>query len=205
MIQRDFEDMVFDIAKNISRAETIKHIILFGSVARGNADSRSDIDICVVVDSNAENKRISESVLDMEKKHDKNIQLIITKNFEKLDDYFLRQILTEGIILFGRTPILETKNMKLEENVIIKYSLKNMNQSEKMKIKRALYGYSTKKTEKGKTYRSSYEGLVKHYGGMYLGRGAVMLPVKKSESICSLLDKYKTKYQKIGVLLPLAI
>ena len=205
MIQKDFKDAVFDIAKNISEAESVKYIILFGSVAKGNADNRSDIDICVVVDSKADRKRISESVLHMEKKHDKNIQLIITKNFERLDDYFIKQILTEGILIFGRTPLFSLKNIKSEENVIVKYSLINLSQSEKMKIRKALYGHSTKKVQRGKTYRSSSEGLIKHYGGMYLGRGAFMLPVKKSGNICSMLDDYGIKYQKIEILLPIKV
>ncbi len=204
-MQKQYRDIVFEFSKIISEFNNVNYIILFGSVARGEADKRSDIDLCVVITNNKYRKEISNIALDLEKKYDRNIQLVITKNFERLDKYFIKQLLTEGIILYALTPIIKFKNLKCKNVVIFKFSLKNLKQSEKMHIKRILYGYSTTKKYKKRIYRSSFKGLVKENDGVNLGRGAILISIKDLKLIRDLFTKYNIKYNTIELLKPLNI
>ena len=88
MIQKEFREVIFEFAKEVSSLNNVNYIFLFGSVAREEADKRSDIDLCVVINNN-DKKKISSIALDLEKKYDKNIQLVISQNFIKVDKYFI--------------------------------------------------------------------------------------------------------------------
>lgn len=204
MIQKEFKEPVFEFVKRITDFDNVKYIFLFGSVARETADKRSDIDICVIINDN-NRKRISETALDLEKAYNKNIQVVISKNFEGLDDYFIKQLMNEGILLYGKTPIIKLKNLKCEEYVLFSYSLENLKHSEKMKLKRILYGYNTIKRSDKKTYKSFYQGLIKEMGGFSPGKGCLLIPINNSKYIENIFKENKIKYSKVEVLKPLNI
>jgi len=132
MIQKEFKETVFELVKRITDFDNVKYILLFGSVARETADKRSDIDVCVIINDNKKNK-ISEAALDLEKEYNKNIQIVISKNFEGLDSYFIKQLINEGILLYGKTPIIKFKNLTCEEYALFSYSLGNLEHSDKIK------------------------------------------------------------------------
>jgi predicted nucleotidyltransferase len=191
MIQKGFNELVFEFSKLVSSLENALYIFLFGSVARGKADARSDIDFCVITDG-GNNKQISSIALDLEKKYDKNIQLVVSKNFTKLDKYFLSQILKEGILLYGRNPIVEIKGINYKGYALFSFSLKGLDQSSKMKVKRILYGYSTKKDK----YESSSSGLVSDFNGLFAGRGAILIPSEKASVIEEVFGSWKVTFKR---------
>ncbi|MHA1431505.1 MAG: nucleotidyltransferase domain-containing protein [Candidatus Freyarchaeota archaeon] len=43
----------FDLARRLSDVEGVELVVLFGSVARGEADRRSDVDIAIILDTHA--------------------------------------------------------------------------------------------------------------------------------------------------------
>lgn len=194
MIQKEFKNVVFEFSKQVSSLSNILYVFLFGSVARGEADKRSDIDFCVIAGDDYK-KKISSIALDLEKKYDKNIQLVISKNFEKLDEYFVSQLFKEGILLYGRSPLVKIKDIGFRGYALFSFSLKNINQSEKMKIKRVLYGYSTTKKEK-KVYKSFSKGLVKEFNGIPVGRGAVLIPLEKAGIIEEIFNSKKVGFER---------
>jgi predicted nucleotidyltransferase len=194
MIQKGFTDLVFEFSKLVGNIENVAYIFLFGSVARGKADVRSDIDFCVIIDG-ADRKKISSIALDLEKKYDKNIQLVISNNFTKLDNYFISQLFKEGILLYGRNPIVEIKGFKYKGYALFSFSLKGLNQSSKMKIKRILYGYNTKKDK----YSSSSSGLVLDFNGLFIGRGAIMIPSEKASAIEQIFGSWKVTFKRFDV------
>jgi len=193
-MQKEFKDVIFEFAKEVSSLSNVLSIFLFGSVARGEADKRSDVDFCVIVD-NDNTKKISSIALDLEKKYDKNIQLVISRNFTKLDSYFISQLFREGILLYSRSPLLKIKDMGFKGFALFSFSLIGLNQSDKMKMKRILYGYST--TKKGKkVYKSSSKGLVLELNGLFIGRGAVMIPFEKAKIIEEIFSSRKVKFKR---------
>ena len=52
-LQEEFRDLVFKFAREPSKKE-VSYIFLFGSVAKGDADRRSDVDLLVVFDTDKE-------------------------------------------------------------------------------------------------------------------------------------------------------
>lgn len=205
---REFEDPVFEFAKRVSRLSNIRSVLLFGSVARGEADRRSDVDLLVIFDTQRnvnkvkETSQVSEIALNIEKQYNRSIQLLFSnRDFQGFDRQFVEEILKNGVNLFGRTPIVKAGKLRLLPYSLIYYTLSNLSRPEKMKVRRALYGHETKKSYKGKVYASKVTGLVGELEGMRTGIASILLPHDKVKVLTDTLDSFRVKYDRIDVWL----
>jgi predicted nucleotidyltransferase len=196
----------FEFAIRVSKIRLVEQVILFGSVARGEADRRSDVDIVVILDSLKpiaeleEARKVSEIALDVERDLGKPIQLIITnKNFEKLDEYFVKQILSEGIVLYGKSICIVHNKLKLAPFAVVNYILEGLSQTEKMRVKRAIYGQTTHKKTKNKIYTTTHEGMLKKAQGEKLGSGSIIVPKNNLHDIEETLKRLGVNYRVIDV------
>ncbi len=91
-----------DFAKNIQNTK-IKQIVLFGSVARGDDDEYSDIDILIIADDEEEiEDEISDEVMDvlLYKQEHISAHIISQDHYNKTKNYsFLRNVYEDGVIL----------------------------------------------------------------------------------------------------------
>lgn len=208
MIQEEFKDLIFKFARHASMDE-VAYIFLFGSVAKGDADRRSDVDILVVLDTFDKDfedmgakARISELALTFEKEYDRGIQVIFTnKNYESLDQHFIEEVLKEGMILYAKSPSIEIQGLTIEPYAMIMFTLENLNSRDKMKVKRILYGQKTRKVVKGKSYESVKTGIIQSLQGLRIGPGAVLLPQKKASILENELKKLKLTLKRVDILL----
>ncbi|MBU0929528.1 MAG: nucleotidyltransferase domain-containing protein, partial [Nanoarchaeota archaeon] len=173
--------------------DRMNKIILFGSVARGDADEESDIDI--FIDTN--DKNLKGEITDLTNSfYNSTIYkdywlLLGVKNevkciVSKLDEWQLnRSIISEGITLFDKT----VSKINGKFFAMFKISIKG-EAKRKLKLWRMLYGYNQKV---GKKIYSS-EGLIKKYNGKKISQGVFIIPLSKSQTIMSLLRKEKIKY-----------
>lgn len=206
---KEFEGPVFEFAKRVSRLSNIHSVLLFGSVARGEADKRSDIDFLVVFDTRGqvskvkERSQVSEIALNVEKEYDKGIQLVFSnRGFEGLDGQFVEEVLKGGITLFGRAIIVQAAKLRLQPYSLVHYSLSNLNRSAKMKVKRSLYGHETRKSYKGKVYESRTRGLLDELEGRRTGIASVLVPIRHAEVLTDTLKSFGVSYEVIDVWLP---
>ena len=84
----------------------LSSIILFGSIAKGEDDEKSDLDLLVI----GQRKKIDLS--DFEKKIGREINAVVMRWAEwrehaKNDRAFYRDVITNGIILYGNMPVIE--------------------------------------------------------------------------------------------------
>jgi len=197
-IKKLFED-IKAISKNNSN---IQATVLFGSYAREQAHAQSDIDICIIIKNEKVNNQFSNEILDLEKKYDKNINMLITTPAMKdLDRQLVETISREGIVIYGILPDISIQQLELEPYEIIKYDLSGLSQSDKMKIKRLLYGIKTKKKYKGKIYESKQKGIVEDFGGLRIGIASILIPEKLSWEVENMLRQYDISIRKISIWL----
>ena len=196
------EELLEEI-KTISHSNSQIHAtILFGSYAREEAHTQSDIDVCIILTNEKFKDQISNQILELEKKYDKNINILITKpTFKDLDRQLVETILREGIVLYGTIPDISIQQLELEPYKIIKYNLSHLSQSEKMKIKRLLYGIQTKKKYKGKIYENKQKGIVEDFGGLRIGIASILIPEKLSWEVEYKLRQYDISLRKISIWL----
>jgi len=190
---------IIKISKKHSQIETV---IIFGSVARNQAGKQSDLDICMILKNRTLKNSLSNQILNLEEKYDKNINLIFTNSsYEDLDRQFIETLIREGIVIYGKKPDVSIKQLKLEPYEIIKYDLSKLNQSKKMKIKRILYGIKTKKRYKGKIYERKQIGLVEKFGGIRIGIASILIPEKMSWDVEKILRDQGVYLRKITIWL----
>lgn len=198
------EKIAFEFARRVSKIEKVVEVILFGSVAKGEADRRSDIDILVVLDQKGkpkleEHEEISKISLEVGEEFDTNISLILSdREFSSMDEYFVESVLSEGKIIYAREARIAKKEW-LKPWYILSYSLKELPHSDKMRIKKIFYGKEIKSRHGDKVYIHKYKGLLKEIGGASLGRGCIIIPAKFIGEFEDILKKYKAKYKKMLV------
>jgi predicted nucleotidyltransferase len=206
MIQEEFKDLIFKFAKHAS-VDGVSYIFLFGSAAKGNADRRSDIDILIILDTENTDfegmeakARISELALTLEKEFDRSIQIVFTnRNYEGLDTHFIEEVLKGGILLYAKFPSIIVQGLELEHYVTIVFTLENFNSKEKMRVKRTLYGYRTRKIVRGRLYESEKVGLVQQLQGIRMGAGVLAIPQNNIRNIEEELKKLKINFKEIDM------
>ncbi|MCD6591195.1 MAG: nucleotidyltransferase domain-containing protein [Candidatus Aenigmarchaeota archaeon] len=168
--------------------KSVRRIILFGSVARGDFDRKSDVDIFVDVPETSRGK-----IEKLVRKAEKRFYSISSRKWELMGVEFpissiigdlnaprwkelKNDIIASGITLYGK---YEELPKGLEHYVLFNYSLSPLTQNRKMKLLRRLFGYAIRK---GKTvYRQM--GVLEKIGGKKLSSNTILIPAEKAREI----------------------
>lgn len=170
----------------------IDRIILFGSVARGDFDKESDIDVFIEGEKDIE--REIENLLsifmksEIQKKWElKGLKNEISLKIGKLDEWELkRSIISDGILLYGK---FEEFPDKMKQYVLFELKFDKFNRNKKVALWRRLYGYKQKVGNK--VYLAN--GLVSKIGGKKIS-GGIIISGNKTKEILDFLNKEKIKY-----------
>jgi len=183
------------IVKGLLPIEDIRAIILYGSFARKEATSRSDIDLFILTTEKKTEKEVEDKIIRIESEAERNIQPTIRtlKELEKTDSGLLQNIFREGKVLYLKEPTDIPSSMLLDQKpqIIYSFQLSNLNQNEKAKFNNEFYG-----RKKGKY---SYKGLLQEIGGQKLSAGCVMIPYEQKEKIEKFFKKFKVKFEQLKV------
>jgi predicted nucleotidyltransferase len=183
------------IAKELSQIEDVKAIILYGSLARGEFTSRSDIDLFILTTDDKTQKEVEDRVIEIETEIGRNIQPTIRTIMElqKTDTGLLQNIFQEGKILYLKEPSDIPSAILLQQKPYLIYSfqISSLPQKGKAKFNRQLYE-QTKKDYK-------YKGLLQELGGQKLSAGCAMIPYEQKERIEKFFKKFKVKFEQLKV------
>ncbi|MBS3130792.1 nucleotidyltransferase domain-containing protein [Candidatus Woesearchaeota archaeon] len=171
----------------------IDALILFGSVARGDFDSESDIDI--FVDSSLDENTLEKQLglfnrSRLRELHSlKGIKNEISIKAGRLDRWKgLRESIAEdGIVLYGK---YEEAPKGLARYVLFNISVAKKSESGKVRVWRALYGYRQKVGQK--TYYT--KGLLDELGCERVAKGAFISKFRHRQKIIDFLDSRKVSY-----------
>ena len=183
------------IAKELSRIEDVKAVILYGSLARGEFTSRSDIDLFILTTDDKTQKEVEDKVIELETEIGRNIQPTIRTitELQKTDTGLLQNIFQEGKILYLKEPSDIPSAILLQQKPYLIYSfqISSLPQKDKAKFNRQLYE-QTKKDYK-------YKGLLQEIGGQKLSAGCIMIPYEQKEKIEKFFKKFKVKFKQLKV------
>lgn len=198
-----FRKIAYEFAEEASKFRVL-YIILFGSVAKGKLTRESDLDFFIVLDTDKshskfeDTEKIRDVAIQLERKYNRDIQVVFTnKEFHGVDKYFVQKALSEGIVLYAKSPKVHVKDLSLEPYTFIACDLSNLPQSSKMRLRNQLYGYETKKRYKNKVYRTKKPGLLDELNGRRLGIATFMIPKKNLTAVERLLDSFEVDYKEI--------
>ncbi len=170
----------------------INSIILFGSVARGNFDKESDIDIFIdtTKDIEKEAKKILSLFLASEVNNKwilKGLKNDISIKVGELKKWKLqRDIISDGIILYDK---IKSVPEKADYYLLIRPTFKKFKFSKKVKLWRKLYGYKQKVGQKIYTTK----GLVEKFSATRIENG-ILIPMKNKQEILDFFNIEKVEY-----------
>ncbi len=183
------------IAKELSNIEDVKAVILYGSLARGEYTSRSDIDLFILTTKEKTRDEIQSKIIELENETGRNIQPTIRTLTElrKTDSGLLQNIFQEGKILYLKEPSDIPSAVLLEQKPYLIYSfqINSLVQKDKAKFNRQLYG------QKRKGYE--YKGLLQEVGGEKLSLGCIMIPYEHKEKIEKFFKRFRVKFAQLKV------
>ena len=183
------------IVKKLSEIDDVRAVILYGSFARNEATSRSDIDLLILTTEKKTVKAVEDAIIDLESEIGRNIQPTIRtfKELEQTDTGLLQNIFQEGIILCLKEPADIPSSMLLSQKpkLIYSFQINNLNQNEKVKFNNEFYGRI-----KGKY---NYKGLLKEIGGQKLSPGCVLIPHTEKYNIEKFFKKFKIRFNQLKV------
>lgn len=176
----------------ISKVEEIDRVIVHGSIARGDFDKESDIDL--FVDSREKiDKKVQKIVEDYYKTKSfkewelKGIDNIISCIVGKLDSEewksLKRSMINTGLVLYGK---YKADVEKVNQYVL--FSFENIKPDKKrVAVFRKLFGF--------KIGNKKYPGLVEKVNGMRIGKGDVLVPGEYSKELENYFHQKKVKVQ----------
>ena len=184
----DFVSFYVQKSKNI---ESIKSIILFGSVARKEETKKSDIDIFIDVIKDEkiieeEVKRILEEFYDSVKYRNYWKLLGIKNEFsiivDKLEDWKLKDsMLGSALTLYSPySPKLDNGKNK---SIIYWENIKN--NSHRVMLNKKIFGF--------KHYKHYYPGLIERYQGKKLGANVILVDTEHLNLFLKIFHKFRAK------------
>lgn len=183
------------IVKTLSEVDDVRAIILYGSFARNEGTSRSDIDLFILTSEKNTFKEVQDSVISIETEIGRNIQPTIRtlKELGKTDSGLLQNIFQEGKILYLKEPADIPSSMLLEQKpqLIYSFQISNLGQNEKAKFNNEFYG-----RVKGKY---SYKGMLGEVGGQKLSAGCVLVPQREKGKAEKFFRKFKVRFTQLKV------
>jgi predicted nucleotidyltransferase len=169
-------------------------IILFGSVARGEADEYSDLDVLIIFQDRDSLWTSWDSVFKETGKMNLNIHAIpetVEELRKKANPVFVNELEKHGKVIYSRYPFEVFVSSPLRRPFsIVSYDLSELTYKEKMRIVYHLY-------ESGEKRR----GVVRQRGGMKLGAGCVLIPQDAGLELKRYLKSSGARVFKIDVLL----
>lgn len=190
-------DFVSFLMQNLKTSEKIKSIILFGSVARGDAGKESDVDI--FIDVVEDEKKIEKQIEKIKSSFFNSIKfnkywklLDITNDINvivgKIDKWKLKDsMLGNAIVLYQKyVPVLEKgKNM-----IILSWGVIKQN-SKRVMLNKKIFGYNY--------YGRLYKGMLGEYGGKKLGSNVIVVPAEDLNLFVKLFHNFKVAVKIIRV------
>jgi predicted nucleotidyltransferase len=183
------------IAKNLSAIEDVKAVVLYGSFARGEAASRSDIDLLILTTEKKTSKEVQDKIIELETETGRNMQPTIRTlgELQKTDTGLLQNIFQEGKVLYLREAADIPSAILLQQKpfLIYTFQLNNLSQKEKARFNRQLY----EQIKKG--YK--YKGLLQELGGQKLSSGCVLVPHAEKQKIEKFFKKFRVQFSQLWV------
>lgn len=175
--------------------EHLKEIILFGSVARGEATASSDVDIFFSV--HKDNKVMSKRIAELTTKFYTTEFYRVWKNLGVINElkpivgvlnrWNLKQsVIANGITLFGKYKSTITEGSPL----VIIYWPPIRNQSKRILLSKRLYGYSYK--------AKHYQGTLSE-NALKLSSNCLAIPLAEAETVLGIFKKMKVPFKSMYV------
>ncbi|MBL7159977.1 MAG: nucleotidyltransferase domain-containing protein [Candidatus Aenigmarchaeota archaeon] len=171
------------ICKDFARKnKSITDIVLFGSFAREKTKPK-DIDLALIILEKINAEKLQSQI---ERKLKLPVHISILKSKSLFKETLWKTIMHEGISLLRGKEVSEM--LGFEPLVLFWYNLSKLKQSDKVRFSYALFG------------RDGKSGILKKIRGKSLGKGVLLVPVKKEDELRKFFFHWEVGFNRRRVL-----
>jgi hypothetical protein len=105
----------------------------------------------------------------------------------------------EGVLLHGKSVDITAEGMNLKSRIILTYDTTKMNQNDRNKLNRALYGGISTYKKDGERIVKEYPGIVSKINAQKLGKGVLMVDRFNSSLVTQTLKTFQAQWTEIPV------
>jgi len=178
--------VLVELRERISGVEGVGGVVLYGSIIRGEASPKSDIDV-MIFPIKQEDLGDMKSVLagifrELEKKYSLRVSFSQSIYTGKEDTYFLWELARDGVVIYCRPEMLVQPAGNARPCALLSYSYSGLDARTKQMMHRMLF--------------DSKSGLKIDRGNKmeYIAPGVILLPVEKEKMALDFFERYGVKY-----------
>jgi predicted nucleotidyltransferase len=183
--------VIISLKERIAKVANVGALILYGSIVRGEASPKSDIDLMVVPLKNKNTKTLKKQVMKIVKEIEDEFKLkasfsiIIYTGTE--DPYFVWEVVKDGIAIYIKPEMAISSIQNVKPYSLISYSFAGLKDSEKKRIQRFLF-----ESKKGVQIDRSNKME-------YIAPGVIVLPLEKSKHVIEFFDEMHLQYSLMKI------
>lgn len=143
-VSEEFKGLISELFFAAQRIPKLRQLVLYGSIAKGEEDRRSDVDLLLVFDTKEDPDRTKLARVATAEigrafaaaKCERSPQLMLT-NLRDVDREFIKNVSKEGIVVWGRPLVLKGEEI-LKPKVLFEYRVGGKSDPRKVRFYRAL-------------------------------------------------------------------
>lgn len=143
-VSEEFKGLISELFFAAQRIPKLRQLVIYGSIAKGEEDRRSDVDLLLVFDTKEDPERTKLARTATSEigrafsaaKCERRPQLMLT-NLRDVDREFIKNISREGILVWGKPLVLKGEEI-LKPKVLFKYRVGGKSDPRKVRFYRAL-------------------------------------------------------------------
>jgi predicted nucleotidyltransferase len=190
MIRFSVAEVLESLRESIPKRR-LRALVLFGSAARGEFGPESDLDLLAMPRTRGDGSQVLAAIRAVEERFPIRIAVLVSHS-PKLDDLerqLLESILREGVPLVGKLPAIDVRRLDLQPVRLLALNLRGLNQREKVRLERELFGYRSERRHGRKRYGSQSPGFLQRHGGRRIGRSLAAVPERAVPELERLLEQ----------------
>ena len=183
--------VILELKEKVSKVKNLGALILYGSIVRGEASSKSDIDVMAVPLKNERLKplesRIRKLLSDVERKFNPKASFSLFMYRGDEDSNFIWEVVNDGAVIYSNPSFFIRDLKDLSPHALISYSYPHLNNTDKKKLQRFLF--------------TSKKGILVNKKNRleYVSPGVLLLDMARASQLKSFLDDLKVKYSFIKI------
>ncbi|MDY9923006.1 hypothetical protein [Methanobacterium sp.] len=187
----DFK-LAVELTRKIKKVKGVVSVMYPGAAA---SKTLNDIDLIVVHSVKSESSIQKVNDLVAGKFRTEQITLEELGNNPKIN----AAMSGEGVLLHGKAVDITAESLQLKSRIILTYDTTEMNQNDRNKLNRALYGGISTYKKDGERIVKEYPGIISKINALKLGKGVLMVDRFNSSLVIQILKTFKAQWKEIPV------
>ena len=183
-----------DFSEKIKKLPGIQSITLMDDTDWGESIKDSNITIIIIY-----RKKDKQTIKEIDSLKPEKLHIHHLNMKELKADHNTWDTLSNGIILYGQPVTVKAEDIYLKAKMIISYDTTNLNQSERSRLNRALYGGISTYQKNNRRIKKQYPGLVEQIDAQKIGKAVLIVNRLNASQIIQTLKRYSVKWTKIPI------